>query len=196
MATAEIRSVCCQHASTTNRQPICPRRLTLRPSFRRPEPSASGWETGNATSIRSLQSGSQRKPLWLAAPIRMARSTSPVSRPASRTLRSASTHSTSTSGCASRQPIRVARRLPAETELLCPSTNPPARPWPAARIIVTSLSAVATIGFAPRIKVFPASVIVTPARERSKIGIPIARSSFRMARLSVDCSMSSARAAR
>lgn len=46
---------------------------------------------------------------------------SPVSRPASGMLRSASTHSTSTSGCASRQLIKVALRLPAETELLCPT---------------------------------------------------------------------------
>ena len=65
-----------------------------------------------------------------------------------------------------------------------------------ARFIATSLSAVITIGLAPRTNAAPASVIVTPARERSKIGIPTERSSFNMARLSVDCSTSSARAAR
>jgi hypothetical protein len=41
-----------------------------------------------------------------------------------------------------------------------------------------------------------AIVAVTPARERSKMAMPITRSSFRMFRLNVDCSMSKARAAR
>jgi hypothetical protein len=41
----------------------------------------------------------------------------------------------------------------------------------------------------------PASVVLTPARDRSKIDIPIERSNFEMERLRVDCSISSARAA-
>jgi hypothetical protein len=60
----------------------------------------------------------------------------------------------------------------------------------------TSLSALATIGLALRMKVLSARVGVTPARERSKIAMPIARSNFKMLRLSVDCSIFRARAAR
>ena len=65
--------------------------------------------------------------------------------------------------------------------------------WSAARILATSLSALATIGLAPRMNALAAKVVVTPARERSKIDIPMARSSFRMFPLNVDCSMSISR---
>jgi hypothetical protein len=51
------------------------------------------------------------------------------------------------------------------------------------------LSAVTTIDMARRMNAFPANV-VTPERERSNIGIPIQRFSFRIGRLSVDCSTS------
>ncbi len=68
--------------------------------------------------------------------------------------------------------------------------------WPAARIVATILSALATIGRAARMNCAPASVMLTPPCERLKIRPPITRSSLRMARLNVDCSTSSARAAR
>jgi len=61
---------------------------------------------------------------------------------------------------------------------------------------ICAIAALATIGLTPRRKVLPAIVPVTPARERSKMAMPITRSSFRMFRLNVDCSMSKARAAR
>ena len=65
-------------------------------------------------------------------------------------------------------------------------------PWFADNI----LSALATIGLALRIKCVPAIVVVTPERERLNNLTPIIRSTRMTLRLSVDCSTSSARAAR
>jgi hypothetical protein len=122
-------------------------------------------------------------------PNRLPISNTPVFCPASISVRSALSPSRSPSGFLSDRPTIVARRLPADTDILRPRINDPVLPCPTVRGTPTPSGRHQSPSHSLRMKRATATVTASPERERSNSFVPTARSNIDKFRLSVDCSI-------